>query len=347
MQINDVVFNAELIDIVKELQAQLQLNNIHFLGKIKDTVNNVQICCPYHNGGQERRPSAGIRKSDGIFHCFACGETHNLQEVISHCFGRTDDVVGVFGWQWLLKNFKSVDVEDRRDIQLNLSRTIQKKESHYVTEEELDSYRYIHPYMYERKLTDEVIELFDLGYDDTTESITFPVKDINGNCLFIARRGVKSKWFNYPAGVEKPLYGLYEIVKYYDTFSYYSHSNALALDFDLDINSTRPVGLNLPLEVIVCESMLDALTCWVYGKCAVALNGLGNELAIKQLNDLPCRKVILATDKDEAGRQARVKLRKQIKNKIITEYDYSSYPAHAKDINDMSFGEFKNLIEIF
>ena len=56
MQINDVVFNAELIDIVKELQAQLQLNNIHFLGKIKDTVNNVQICCPYHNGGQERRP---------------------------------------------------------------------------------------------------------------------------------------------------------------------------------------------------------------------------------------------------------------------------------------------------
>ena len=92
------------------------------------------------------------------------------------------------------------------------------------SEEELDSYRYFHPYMYKRKLTDEIIELFDVGYDKdfvlkskTTgnemhlQCITFPVRDITGKTLFIARRCVNNKIFHYPEGVTKPLYGIYEL----------------------------------------------------------------------------------------------------------------------------------------
>lgn len=30
---------------------------------------------------------------------------------------------------------------------------------------ELDRYRYIHPYMYKRGMTDDLIEKFDVGYD--------------------------------------------------------------------------------------------------------------------------------------------------------------------------------------
>ena len=93
--------------------------------------------------------------------------------------------------------------------------------------------------------------------------------------------------------------------------------------------------------------MLDALTIWCYGKYAVALNGLGNELAFSQLQKFPCRKFILATDNDEAGKNARLKLRKRLCNKLITELDYSTYPIGAKDINDMNREEFDNLVEIF
>lgn len=339
MTINDVQFNAELMDILTELILQLRANGSELISKYKDGPTHIQICCPYHNNGMERRPSAGIRKEDGIFHCFACGEVHSLQEVISYCFGHTDDVVGSFGWQWLLKNFITIKTEERKDVDLNFSRT-QRNSSmvrnfcggdtldsgsndnlrQNVSESELEKYRYIHPYMYKRGLTDEVIELFDIGYDDTSKCITFPVRDIKGNCLFVARRSVNTKFFNYPEGVEKPLYGLYEIMKFYKERYLIS-------------------------EVIVCESMLDALSFWTIGKFACALNGLGNELQFKQLRELPCRKIILATDMDERGLAARKRIRQNIQNrKIVTEY---IFPKGRKDANECTKEELVNLEEVF
>jgi len=328
MKINDTQFNADLMDILQELVQQLRMNNIPLIQKYKDGPTHIQICCPYHNEGLERRPSAGLRKSDGLFHCFACNEVHSLQEVISHCFGHSDDIIGKFGWQWLLKNFATVEVEERKDVELDMYRLDNRNRirpgndnngnviTSSVTEEELDSYRYTHPYMYKRRLTNEVIEQFDIGYDRKSQCITFPIRDSFGNTLFVARRSVRTKYFNYPAGAIKPLYGLYEL------------SN-------LD---------NYPTEIIVCESMLDALTAWVYGKPAVALNGLGNDLQFEQLRKLPCRKLILATDNDSAGMKARQRIRHNVKNKIITEY---ILPPGKKDLNELEKLEFDKLEEIF
>ena len=334
MIINDIQFNCELSDILTELVNQLRANNIPLIAKQRDSGDHIQITCPYHSNGLERKPSAGIRKSDGILHCFACGEVHSLPEVISHCFGHDEDFIGTWGWTWLLKNFATVEVEERKDVELDFTRVNRSRRTdsvrstmdnrdadniRYVTEEELDKYRYTHPYMYQRGLTDEVIELFDIGFDRSSDTITFPVRDKYGNCLFIARRSVHTKYFNYPEGVEKPLYGLYELSR-------------------LE---------KFPDEIYICESMFDALTIWCYNKYAVALNGLGNELSIAQIRKLPCRKVILATDKDEAGRKARIRLRKELNNKIVTELDYRTYPDHAKDMNDMTREEFYALGEIF
>lgn len=334
MRINDTQFNVELEDVLQELISQLRANDIQLIQKYKDGPTHIQICCPYHNNGMERRPSAGIRKEDGIFHCFACGEIHSLQEVISYCFGYTDDVLGKFGWQWLLKNFATVQVEERKDVTLDFHRdgehTRDSNSVHYVTEEELDKYRYTHPYMYKRGLTDEVIEIFDIGYDSATESLTFPVRDVAGHTLFIARRSVKTKWFNYPEGVEKPLYGLYELYTY--AFSGVKNQPFWHIN-------------GVPQEVIVCESMLDALSFWTIGKYAVALNGLGNELQFKQLRELPCRKIILATDSDERGMAARKRIRENLHStKIITEY---IFPKGRKDANECTKDELKNLLEIF
>ena len=338
MIINDVQFNCELEDILTELISQLRANNIKLIQKHKDGPTHIQICCPYHANGMERRPSAGLRKSDGIFHCFACNETHSLSEVISHCFGHDDDVVGKFGWQWLLRNFATVQIEERKDVSLDFyrnsksSRTVSS--ASYVTEEELDKYRYFHPYMYKRGLTDEIIELFDIGYDKDTDCITFPVRDACGNTLFIARRSVKSKFFNYPKGVEKPLYGLYEI---YDVIR---EANAINDSYNL-IDSR----FDFPSEVIVCESMLDALSFWTVDKYAVALNGVESELQIKQLKELPCRKIILATDSDEKGMLARQRIRKKIgRRKLITEY---IFPKGRKDANECTKEELLSLQEIF
>lgn len=314
MLIDGVHIDHNLEEVLGELQSQLHAQDIPLLHKMTSTPTDVMVTCPYHKGGQERKPSAGIRKSDGTLHCLACQETHSLPEVIAHCFGYTDPMVG---WRWLQKHFISVGQEQRKPLELDLERNVPKFRAEYVQEDVLDKFRYLHPYMYKRGLNDEIIELFDIGYDRDTECITFPVRDIHGNTLFVARRSVKTKYFNYPSGAEKPLYGIYELSK------------------------------NPSKEVIVCESMLDALVCWVWGRPAVAMNGLGTDLQFKQLSQLNCRKLILATDNDDSGRRARTRIKSKVHGKLITQFDYASYPAGKKDMNDLTEDEFRNLREIF
>ena len=321
MKINDIEFNADLWDILTELQSQLRINGIDLLGDMKQSGHNIMLCCPYHN---ERRPSAGVDMRTGMFHCFACQEVRTLEELIAHCFGHGDDMK--FGWNWLLKNFLTISVEERKDIPLDLERNaLYNVTTSYISEEELDTYRYTHPYMYQRGLTDEVIEIFDIGYDRDSDCITFPVRDVSGNTLFVARRSVKTKFFNYPKDAVKPLYGLYELhirqrecEEHRLPYNYFPFNNGIA----------------------ITESMLDALSFWTVGKFAVALNGLGNELQFKQLRDLPCRELILCTDMDEKGLQARERIRKKVTNKLITEY---ILPEGRKDANECTKEELMNL----
>lgn len=320
MIIEGIQFNCELIDILIELKNELNSNGIELIRKYKEGPTHIQICCPYHNNGQERRPSAGIRKEDGIFHCFTCGEVHSLPEVISYCFGYTDDIIGKFGMQWLLKNFATVQKEERKDVALDFyrdSKHISNDNSVcYITEEELERYRYTHPYMYKRGLTDDVIEIFDIGYDSSTQSITFPVKDVSGNCLFVARRSVKGKFFNYPSLSEKSIYGLYEL-------------------HQLD---------KFPDEVWITESMIDALRLWGVGIYACALNGLGSTRQYKQLSDMPCRVFVLATDMDKAGLNARNHIKQNVSGKLFMQV---FLPEGRKDIGDCSDSELKSLKVMF
>ena len=322
MEVNNHVILDDTQDILIELRKQLELNGVKRFAKFIDSGKNIQTNCPFHKEGQERKPSFGINKNTGECHCFGCGWSGTLSEMISNCFGKDD--FGAYGNKWLIRNFLSVAVESRPDIDVDFCRRkkITSETKKYISEQELDSYRYTHPYMYKRKLTDEIIDLFDIGYDKNTDCITFPNRDINGNCLFIARRSVKTKFFNYPQDVEKPVYGLYEC-------------NICA----------KTIKNWFPNEIIICESMLDALTCWVYGKYAVALNGTGNENQFKTLRNMPNRKFILATDMDEAGLKARERIRQSLSNKLVTEYVWDINVA--KDINDMNKEYFDSLKEVF
>lgn len=243
------------------------------------------------------------------------GESCSLEQTISRCFGHDD--LGQFGLNWLKNNFLG-DILQERNIYINTDRKSIKTKSNksMIYEKELEQYRYYHPYMFERKMNEEVIEIFDIGYDKETDCITFPIRNKEGNCLFIARRSVKSKFFNYPSNINKPVYGIYELYQLKE----------------------------FPKEIYICESMIDAITLWTYKKYAVALNGLGTTFQYYQLNHLPCRKFILATDNDKSGQLARQKLKKFINNKIVTEV---VLPTNRKDINECSEEEIKNLKEIF
>ena len=324
IEVNNQHITADEKDIIIELRKQLDLKGIKRFSKIIVSGDNIQTNCPFHHEGQERKPSFGIltkqkgKEKAGTCHCFACGWTGSFAEMVSNVFGYDD--LGLYGGKWLIRNFLTVQIESRPDI-LDDPDFIRKQymihpiNKSYVDEIELDSYRQYHPYMWKRKMTPEVVDLFDVGYDKKTDCITFPIRDINGNCVFVARRSVKTKFFNYPENVEKPVYGLYELSK------------------------IKPY----PNEIIICESIIDCITCWVYGKKALALNGLGSDLQFRQLRQMPNRKFILATDMDSAGQKARIRLKGQLYNKLVSEYIWDI--KMAKDINDMTKEQFLSLKE--
>lgn len=318
MQIDSLIIDASVTDILTTLKAQLANEHIHLFAKTFDSGKDVMICCPYHKDGQERKPSAGIRKSDGLMHCLACGKTVRIDEMIANCFGHSDSI---WGYKWLAKNFVSINVEDRDEVELDFGRNTSSKSGStvydtFITDEELDSYRYVHPYMYERGLTDDVIDLFDIGYDKQTNSITFPVRDKSGVCRFVAKRSVSTKRFDLPKNIAKPLYGLYETCK-----------------------------LGKIDTVYVCEGLFDCLRLWCVGKVAVAGFGcLFSDYQIKLLEELPTRKITLALDNDAAGYEAAEYLRQRIRNKIVTEV---VLPDNRKDIGECTDEELHNLKEIY
>lgn len=275
------------ISVIRELKRQLEVQDIHLFHVIKDTGTDIMTTCPFHKNGQERKPSFGISK-DMICHCFSCGWSGMLDDVISLVFGYND--CGFYGTQWLTKNFLMISVENRKPLELMMSREVKVDTRKYITEEELEKYRYYHPYMYKRGLTNELIEKFDIGYDSDTDCITIPVSDINKNIVFIARRSVNGKFFNYPSGSEKPVY---------------------CGDRCMECNPQSPV--------IVAESVFNTLTCWKYDKPAVALFGTGAKNQYEILRRLPAKKLILALDPDQAGEVGTQKLIRELKgHKILT-----------------------------
>lgn len=315
---NNKQLEEPIIDVLYDLRRDLLKQGINKLNEIIVKGPNALITCPIHSDGQEKHPSCNVRLTDGdrvsagVAHCFTCHYKANLPTLISDCFGYDDG--GDFGKKWLMEHCRYSYLTERRELGKVVPITTIKKENKkeiFVSEEELASYRVFHPYMFQRKLTEEVIKKFDIGFDRKTNCITFPVYNVDGNCLFIVKRCVDFKKFYIPPNAEKEIFGLNQIPK--------------------DCN-----------EVVICESVFNALTCWVYGKVGIALFGTGSHDQIKTLKELPIRKYILAFDGDTAGRRAEKWFRESLQDtKLVRAY----HLPEGKDINDLTQEEFLNLTE--
>lgn len=311
IKLEDTIIQADMVDILNTLKSELYAKGITRFSMFRPNGRNIQTNCPFHKNGQERKPSFGINIDDGKCHCFTCGWSGNISEMISELFGYID--AGKFGNNWLIKRFNSLEIETRPMLftgDIRNSRETQEIDG--VDEDTLDSYRYIHPYMYQRGLTDDIIEEFDVGYDKERDCLTFPIKDLSGKVVFVATRSVKGKFFGLPSELNKPIYCAEKFIS-----GEYK-------------------------EAYIVESFLNCLTCWKYGKPAMALIGTGNMYQYNILRRLPVRNYVLGFDPDEAGRKATDRFRRYVKNKVIQELDYKD----SRDINDLQ-EEFLQLKKIF
>lgn len=323
ISIDNDYYNIELYQLLVQLRNDIYEKTERALFKdiIKKSNGQVSVTCPIHKRGMENKPSCYISEN-GLVHCFSCNYSGTIYSMISELlFNKRDG--GIKGKEYLLNNIKGSRVNDRKkQMEKFLSKIkrrhepIIQKEKRVVSQEELDKYAYIHPYMYKRHMTDEIIEKFDIGFDNNylymgkkIATITFPVKDLEGDVITIIRRAISFKRFFIERFIEKPIYGLYEI------------------------NKTKEQ------DIYITESIFNCLTLWTWGYQAVALIGLGNNKQIDILNKLENRLFYICMDGDDAGRNAALKIKQKLKNKFI--YNIDMY--EGKDINDLSKGQFERL----
>ena len=302
LKIKNYRFNISVEEIIEQLKQETSRRGKNLFKDIVMRDRYVTVTCPYHKDGQETKPSAGFNLETGFFNCFTCSEKHSLEEVIAFCL----DCSTTAAIEWLKENF-AYNISEATKLDFTSKK---KPKVEYVTD--MAQYRMFHPYMFQRKLSKEVIKRYEVGYDKKTDCIVFPNKDEQGNILFLARRSVKSKFFNYPKDVEKPIYGLYELQR--------------------DLPNTK--------SVIICESMINCLTCRTWDYPAFALNGTGTAEQLEKLCKLPYLTYILALDGDDAGKKGTEKLIKKLENKKII---YVIDIPKGKDVNDLEKDEFDAL----
>lgn len=311
----DLIIKGKCIDapievILNTLKKELNNGKLRDIGEnIKD---NIAVTCPVHKDGYERNPSCQIftsRDSDiveyGTVHCFTCGYKSRLPDFITTCFDEKDPA---FGEEWLIERFGiEYDSNSRYLPEIVL---IKNKKKKYLNEDILKQYNFYHPYMWKRGLSKQVVDFFKIGFDSNKNMIVFPVWDEFGKLVMLTRRSVVDKTFLIDKDIDKPVY-LLNIINDYNY-----------------------------KKVYVCESQINALTCWSWGYPAIALFGTGSKYQYDILNKCGIRHYVLCFDGDNAGNKGIERFKENLRKDVFI--DIKQIPLN-KDVNDLTKEQFDKL----
>lgn len=273
---------------------------------------NVTITCPFHKNGAENKPSCHVFKEEddpkvtyGTVHCFTCGYSASLPQFVADCFGEEYS----FGEQWLMERFGNILLQKNvllPEIKLDNS----PKQVKGLSEEALAQYDYYHPYMYQRGLTKEVIDMFRVGYDSKRDAITFPVWDDKGVPLFVTARSVRDKKFYIPSEAEKPVYLL---------------------------NFVKKWGID---SVYVAESQINTLVLWSWGYPSIGFFGTGDSYQYDILKRSGIRSYTLCLDGDTAGDKGIARFKANMPEDVLI--TVKKLP-RGRDVADLTKEQFDSL----
>ena len=308
IKIKNKLITEPIVDILYTVKRELTNGKLSKIASPKQ--GNVLISCPVHKGGKEQHPSCMVLTDThctdleaGFAHCFTCGYDAPFAQVIADLF----DADKSFGEEWLVERFGNTLIQQEEYLpEIILDK--EKSKSKFLSEDVLIPFDFYHPYMWQRKLTRDVVDRFRIGYDKERDAITFPVYDEKHRLVMVTARSVNTKRFYIPQGVAKPVYLLYDIIER---------------------------GID---SIVITEGQIDALTSWTYGKPAVATMGCPSDKQIDALNRSGIRCITAMFDNDAAGFRFYERLRKKLNPDILL--CRAQLPSGKKDINELTLDEF-------
>jgi DNA primase len=259
--------------------------------------NDFIIYCPYHNNS--RTPAGEIAKDSGLFFCFGCQTTKNLEEFIMFTTGRS--------------YFETVRYIRSKETETNIENVVNKAmyaPPDFIQYDEvlikrlnnqaLESPRAMRYYS-GRSITEESVKKFWLGYSEKQDMVTIPVHSPDGMTIGFVGRSVEGKEFKNTPGLPK--------------------SKIL---FNLHRVKTSSI-------IYVVESSFDAIRLDQVGFPAVATLGANVSVSQIKLLEKYFNNVVLVADNDEAGSIMKDKLIEKLGSLVSVINIDKKY----KDIGDM------------
>ena len=267
--------------------------------------NDFIIFCPYHNNS--RTPAGEVAKDSGLFFCFGCQTTKNLEEFVMHMSNRT--------YFETVRYIKSKEQEHNIEMLVN-KKLIALPEFVQYDESILDR---LHDqlllsdtaksYLHGRKITMDSMKKFSLGYSEKQGMVTIPVESPDGMKIGFVGRSIEGKEFKNTPGLPKGkvLFNLHRV-----------KSSSI---------------------VYVVESSFDAIRLDQVGFPAVATLGANVSISQIRLLEKYFNNVVLVADNDEAGGIMKDKLIEKLGSLVSVITLKKQY----KDIGDMDDQSIRNL----
>lgn len=260
--------------------------------------NEFSILCPFH---KDSHASCCVNVVKGLFICYSCGAKGSIHDI-----SRKINVP-------LTRVFNPEELTQRISKARAPMAPVKT-----LPERHLLKYRHKTPYWHGRGLSDETIDLFDLGYDPPTRSVTIPIRTVRGNLLGV----VKRRTYKVPDGEPRYIYP-----KGFKISQHLFGGHLLA-----ECDPDEPL--------VITEGSIDCMTVWEAGYPAVAL--LGAQLHPHQRSMLtakaPTDNIVLFLDNDKAGQHATSQVAPQLMAAGFN-VKVAVYPDKRKDPADLTNAE--------
>ena len=267
--------------------------------------NDFIVYCPYHNNS--RTPAGEVAKDSGLFFCFGCQTTKNLEEFIMFTTGRS--------YFETARYIKSKETETNIEAAVNKAMYAAPDFVQYdevlikrLNNQALESPRAMRYYA-GRYITEDSIKKFSLGFSEKQDMITIPVHSPDGMTIGFVGRSVEGKEFKNTPGLPK--------------------SKVL---FNLHRVKTSSI-------IYVVESSFDAIRLDQVGFPAVATLGANVSASQMKLLEKYFNNVVLVADNDEAGAIMKDKLIEKLGSLVSVINIDKKY----KDIGDMDDDAIRNI----
>ena len=306
-----------------DLRSILRSCNIEI---VSETGTDFLCLCPFHHNTDS--PAFAASYSKGLYVCYNqnCNSSGTILDLVMKLTNRNH----FEALRFISSNKMSEEEMLEEELKELLDDRPEFVEFSQLTLDSLYGYPKHHPdvpesiafknYLYSRKITDEAIDHFRIGWSCTQKMFTIPLHSPDGIPVGVIGRSVEGKAFKNSPNLprNKTLFNIHR--------------------------AKREGG-----TIIVVESSLDAIRLWQAGfpNAVATLGGSISDVNIQNLNRYAST-IILMTDNDSAGRALGNTIANKLKNKNIlwAKYDHNTvYPHMAKDVGDLTDEEIKACIK--